>query len=173
MKNFSRFSILAAVLMAFAGSAVAVDFPFEATVDIVAGFEVAETQQLNFGVLAQEDGTVAVAAADGTFSGDNIVFDSANVAQGVFTVTAPRGADIQVACREGVAVPGLALTLFTGSWDGGAEAPAVVATPLTFTTPGGLSTSVLEIGASITVTALTVSLGTAIAIPFIMDVAFQ
>jgi hypothetical protein len=173
MKNFSRFSILAAVLMAFAGSAVAVDFPFNATVDIVTGFEVTETQGLNFGVLAQEDGDVVIAADDGVYSGDPIVFDDTNIAQGVFTVTAPRGADIQVECRAGIAVAGLAIADFTGSWDGGAEADAVVGTPLTYTTPGGSSTSELEIGATLTVTAATVSLGTAVEIPYILDVTFQ
>ena len=60
MKNFSRFSILAAVLLALAGSAGAVDLSTNAQVDIIEGITITQTQALNFGVLVLNNGTVPV-----------------------------------------------------------------------------------------------------------------
>ena len=92
MKNFSRFSILAAVVVFAAGNAGAVDLVTSATVDIVEGITVAQTQALNFGVLVLNNGTVIVSAEDGsTTDASFLISDATNIAQGVFelTVTQP------------------------------------------------------------------------------------
>ena len=116
MKNFSRFSILAAVLMAIAGSAGAVDLVTNAQVDIIEGITIAQTQALNFGVLVLNNGTVIVAAADGsTTDASFLISDATNIAQGVFDVTSTIGSDLSVTATAGSQPAGITLDAFTAS----------------------------------------------------------
>lgn len=171
MKTFSRFSILAVLLVAFAGSAVAVEYNFNALVDIVEGITVTETTPLNFGVLVKNDGEVIVAADGAVTNDDALIIDDTNISQGIFTVDSAPGADLQIACVAGTPVDGLALTDFTASWDGGAEAPAVTGTPALHTIV--LASVSLEIGATLTVTKADVEVADNVQIPYTMEVVFQ
>ena len=172
MKNFSRFSILAVVLLGLAGSAAAVDLVTFAVVDIVEGITVTQTTPLNFGVLVKNDGVVVITAQDGSYTNaDNIVIDGSSIAQGVFVVDSAPGADIEVACSAGAMPPGLALSAFTASWDNGADAVAIVGTPATHTIVG--ASVGLEIGATLTVTGNTVAVANAVQLPYTVAVTFQ
>lgn len=168
MKNFSRFSILAVVLVAFAGSAGAIDLATNALVDIVEGISVAQTQALNFGVLVLNNGTVVVAAADGTYTDAAfLVSDATNIAQGTFDVTSTVGSDLSVTCAAGTQPTGITLDAFTASWDGGVEAAVPVGSTMAATTEE------VEIGASITIDRTQASVGTAVNLPYTVSVTFQ
>ncbi len=168
MKNFSRFSILVLVLMAAAGSALAVDLATNGLVEIVDGIVITEDTPLNFGTLVLNSGSVVVAAADGTVTDtDALVFDNTGISQGVFTVQSVAGADVEVAATPGGGMPsGLTLGSFTWDWEGGA------ATTATHT----LSTNIveLEVGASLTVDAATASVsGGQENLPYTLSITFQ
>ena len=170
MKNFSRFSILALVLMALAGSAGAVDLVTSAQVDIVAGITIAQTQSLNFGVLVLNNGSVVVAAADGaTTDAANLIFDSGNIRQATFDVVSTIGSDLTATCTAGVMPAGLTLDTFTASWAAQAEG----AVPATRTLAA--ATEELEIGATLTIdrTQAVATNGTPVALPYTLSVTFQ
>ncbi len=151
MKNFSRFSILAVVLWALAGTAVALDVPTIAYVTIVEGVECVEDAAMNFGVLAKSDGSVTINPETGAISNPNsIIFDGAAINPGEFTVTSCDGIVVALeVAASGVAVDGLTLGDFTASWDGGAVEDAVPATPSSHTMSG--TTADLIVGATLTV----------------------
>ena len=168
MKNFSRFSILAAVLMAIAGSAGAVDLVTNAQVDIIEGITVAQTAALNFGVLVLNNGTVVVAAADGAATDtDNLISDATNIAQGVFDVTSTVGSDLSVTCTSGSQPAGITLDTFTASWAGGAEAGVPVLATL------AAATEEVEIGASITIDRTVAVAAAGVSLPYTVSVTFQ
>ncbi|HOX26183.1 MAG TPA: DUF4402 domain-containing protein [Candidatus Krumholzibacteria bacterium] len=170
MKNFSRFSILAVVLFAFAGSAGAVDLVTNAQVDIITGITILQTQALNFGVLVLNNGSVTVAAADGsTTDADNLISNATDIAQGVFDVTSTLGADLTVNCTAGVQPTGVTLDAFTADWAAAGEA----AVPLTRTLAA--TTEQLEIGATITIdrTQAEPTEGTPVNLPYTVSVTFQ
>jgi hypothetical protein len=169
MKNFSRFSILAVVLVAFASSAGAVDLVTSAVVDIVEGITIAQTQALNFGVLVLNNGTVVVSAADGTYTDDSfLVSDATDIAQGVFDVTSTVGSGLTVTCTAGSQPAGLTLDTFTADW---ADAGAEGAVPQLRTLAA--ATEQLEIGASISVDRTQAATGTAVSLPYTVSVTFQ
>lgn len=171
MKNFSRFSILAAVLMAIAGSAGAVDLVTNAQVDIIEGITITQTAALNFGVLVLNNGTVVVSAVDGsTTDANNLISDATNIAQGVFDVTSTSGSDISVTCTAGAQPAGITLDSFTADWVGaGAEAAVPVIRTL------AAATEEVEIGASITIdrTTAQATSGTPVNLPYTVSVTFQ
>jgi hypothetical protein len=169
MKNFSRFSILAAVVVFAAGNAGAVDLVTSATVDIIDGITVAQTQALNFGVLVLNNGTVIVSAEDGsTTDASFLISDATNIAQGTFDVTSTVGSTLSVNCTAGSQPTGITLDAFTADW-AGADSEGVV--PQTRTLVA--ATEELEIGASITIDRTQVSTGTAISLPYTVSVTFQ
>lgn len=170
MKNFSRFSILALVLMALASSAGAVDLVTNAQVDIVEGITIAQTGAMNFGVLVLNNGTVVVAAADGsTTDTDNLISDATNIAQGIFDITSTEGADLTVSCAGGTQPNGITLDTFTASWAAQAESGVPVTRTLAATTEE------LEVGASITIdrTTAVATSGTPVDLPYTVSVTFQ
>ena len=172
MKNFSRFSILAAVLMALAGSAGAVDLVTNAQVDIVEGIAIAQTQALNFGVLVLNNGNVVVSSQDGTATdADNLIFDATDIAQAVFDVTSVNGADITATCTAGTQPSGITLDTFMADWD---DAGAEGAVPQTHTV-GATGVAVLEVGATISIdrTQAAVTGGTPVSLPYTVSVTFQ
>jgi hypothetical protein len=171
MKNFSRFSILALVLVALASSAGAVDLVTNAQVDIIEGITIAQTQALNFGVLVLNNGSVVVAAEDGsTTDADNLISDATNIAQGVFDVTSTVGADITVTCTAGTQPAGITLDTFTADWAGAGAEGAV---PQTRTL--AIATEELEVGATITIdrTQAAATSGTPVNLPYTVSVTFQ
>ena len=171
MKNFSRFSILAAVLMAIAGSAGAVELITNAQVDIIEGITIAQTGALNFGVLVLNNGTVVVSAEDGsTTDASNLISDGTNIAQGVFDVTSTSGSDISVTCTSGTQPAGIVLDAFTADWVG-ADTEAAVPVSRTL----AAATEEVEIGASITIdrTTAEATSGTPVNLPYTVSVTFQ
>lgn len=171
MKNFARISMLTVMLLTLAGSAFALTLPTNALVDIVEGIIIAETTPMNFGVLVKNPGAVVIDALGVLDNSDNLVITNTNVSEGVFTVDSAIGAEIEVHCVAGASPPaGLVLSLFTASWEGGAEAPAVLATPATHTMIAAQDD--LGIGATLTVSGAVV-VAAAVNIPYDVVVVFQ
>ena len=169
MKNFSRFSILAVVLFALAGSAIALDVPTTAYVTIVEGVECVEDSPMNFGVLAKSDGAVTINPETGAISNpDFIIFDGAAIAPSEFTVTSCEGIDLTLEIAETGAVAGLTLDTFTASWDGTAVENAVNGDPSVYTMPANVAT--LVVGATLTVDGATVAIAQDVEIEYTLTV---
>ena len=167
MKNFSRFSILAVVLVALASTAGAVDFATNASVDIIDGVTIAQTTAMNFGVLVNNNGTVIVSCVDGTQTdAAHLISDATDISQGIFDVTSTIGSSLTAAVTAGSLPAGITLDTFTFSWageDAAADRTLVAAT------------EELEVGASITLdrTATTATNGTPADLPYTLAVTFQ
>ena len=142
MKNFSRFSILAVALVTLVGSASAVDFNAQAQVEIVEGIDITETAQLNFGILANRDGSVVV-DTDGAYTDANsMMYDNSSVTPANFSVQSSEGANITASASDpGGGPTGLTISAWTFQWDNttaGAGHNIAV----------GATTAILEVGAT-------------------------
>ena len=166
-------TVLASLCLALivALPAGAVDLATNALVDIITGITITQITTLNFGVLVLNNGTVTVAAADGSFvDGSNIVADATDISQGVFSVESNPGVDLTVNCSAGTMPAGVLLGSFTADWaDAGAEAPV----PVPHTTAA--ASEVLEIGASVAIDRTTAipTGGTPATLPYTVSVTFQ
>jgi len=170
MKTFARFSVLVVAVFCMAGSAFAVDLGSTAVVDIVEGIVLAETQQMDFGSLSKNDGTVVV-AADGSYTDANsLMFDDSSVAAGEFTITSVAGAAVTLTVTAGAMPAGLDLNTFTADIAAGTTTGAVGA-GLAHTMAA--DTDVLALGASIDVTGATATVGDDTALPYTVGVVFQ
>lgn len=166
MRN--RIAPLTAALL-FAVPAAAVDLPTEALVTVVEGIDVIETAPLDFGVVARSDGTVTIAAVDGSYADPAfIVYDAASISPGEFTVDSIAGATVDLVCTAGAMPAGLDLGAFTVEWaESGSELPVPDTHVLT------ARDEIMKLGASLTVTAadMPAPLG-AITLPYTISVTF-
>jgi hypothetical protein len=164
MKNFSRFSILAAVLLALAGTVHAAELITSAVVDVVDGVEITETTQMNFGVLANSAGAVVINPLDNTYTDAAfIVWNNTAITRGEFTVESVVGIEVTASVTPGVMPTGLDLATFTFRWDGTTPVSTANYTMETRTVP-------LYIGATLTLDA-TATLATAVDLPYTLEVA--
>ena len=142
-------SLCLVLLLTLATAAGAVDLATNALVEIVEGVAIAQTTALNFGVLARNNGTVTVAAADGAVTdAQNLVVDATSISQGVFMINSQAGADLAVNCTVGAMPAGITLAADDEN---------------------------LEVGATITVDRTTVALtgGTPANLPYTVSVTYQ
>ncbi len=149
----------------------AIDLVTAGRVDIIDGVTINQTASLNFGVLVLNNGTVTIAAADGSYvDGSALVYDNTNISQGMFSVDSNVGVDITVTCIAGTMPAGLLLGSFTADW---ADLGAAAAVPAPRTMAA--ITEVLEIGASLAVDRTTASTtgGTPVDLPYTVSVTFQ
>ena len=139
-----------------AGSAAATDLDTVALVDLVEGITITETAALNFGDVAMNDGTLTI-NTDGTVTDPGFMsFDAALASQGIFNVVAIAGSSYDISLLENVPVVGLTLDNFRINIDGGAdEAGSDTFVGVTLANV----TSVLNVGADLTVDTATASLG--------------
>ncbi|MEZ4389250.1 MAG: hypothetical protein R3D98_17020 [Candidatus Krumholzibacteriia bacterium] len=166
----SCLSCLAMLLLA-AAPVLAIDLVTSARVEIVEGIALSQTTALNFGVLARNNGTVTVAAADGAITDPtNLMVDATNVSQGIFMVNSMTGADLEVDCTGGVMPSGITMGAFTADWANSGTGGAVPVNRTLLT-----DDEVLEIGATITVDRTTVALtgGTPATLPYTVSVTYQ
>jgi hypothetical protein len=164
-------SLCLVLLLTLATAAGAIDLATNALVEIVEGVAIAQTTALNFGVLARNNGTVTVAAADGAVTdAQNLVVDATSISQGVFMINSQAGADLAVNCTVGAMPAGITLAAFTADWaDAGAEGPVPVNRTL------AADDENLEVGATITVDRTTVALtgGVPANLPYTVSVTYQ
>ncbi len=136
--------------------AAAVDLDTLALLDMVEGITVTETSALNFGDVAMSNGTLSVSTAGAVTDPSFLSYDPASVSQGIFTVSAIAGNAYDISLLETVPTAGLILDNFILNIDGGAdEAGSDNFVGVTLVN----ASSVLNIGADLTVDAATASLG--------------
>jgi hypothetical protein len=162
MKRAIRVFALTIVSALFAGNASAVDLATTATVNIVEGITISETQGLNFGTLVLNNGDVVI-AADGTVTDASLLTqDGTSQSQATFDVTSISGVDLDVTLTPGPAASGL--TLSAMSWAVG----AVSTSPFT---SGG--TDVLNVGGTLTVDRSAASVGAGQTVDYTVSVTFN
>jgi len=150
--------------------ALATDLDTTAILDIVEGITVTETSALNFGDVALNTGTMTVGTDGAVTDPDFLSFDAATVSQGVFSINAIAGNAYDIVITENVPAVGLILDNFQINIDGGAdEAGANSFIGVTLSA----ATSTLNLGADITVDALTASLGDGQTIGYQVSVNFN
>jgi hypothetical protein len=164
--------ILLPCVLLLAIPAACVDLDTEALVEIVTGIELTEIDRLNFGVLGLNNGTVVVAATDGSYTdADNIVYDATDIREGEFQVQSIAGTTVELQCTVvGGSLPdGLTLSDFTAEWAGsGVENPVPQDRLL------AAASEILKIGASLTVNRDLASVtGGPIELPYTISVFFQ
>ena len=139
--------------------ASAIDLLTNGVVDIISGITITQTSALNFGVVVLNNGTLTVAAADGsTTDPAHLVYDATNISQGIFQIECHAGVDLTATCTVGAIPAGLTLDAFTVDWaDLGADS------------------EVLEVGADLTVdrTVTATTNGTPADLPYTLVVTYQ
>ena len=119
MKSLVRFSILTMFLFSCIGTAAAFDLDTTADITIVEGVTVTETTALDFGEVADKDGTL-VLNTDGTVTDANLIsVPTGTPVAGVFSVASVAGAAVTAAFTDNSAIAGLAMATMVISQDGG------------------------------------------------------
>ena len=122
MNNLKTVSTLVFII-ACAANVMAFDLATTAAVEVVEGISIAQTTQMNFGQVADHDGTLtlttdaAVAMTDPNF----ISFDPTGYTPGIFTCTSIAGASVNASFTDSDDVAGLNLSAFTVSVNGAAD----------------------------------------------------
>lgn len=122
MSNLKTVSTLVFVIVA-ASSAMAFDLPTTAAVEVVEGITLAQTTEMNFGQVADHDGTITVTtdAAVAMTDPDFLSFDPTGYTPGIFTCTSIAGASVNASFADTDDVAGLNLSAFTVSVNGAAD----------------------------------------------------
>ena len=160
MKRFVSFSAVLGLIFALNGVAHAIDFAHDGKVDVIQALAVAETTELDFGTVSDNDGTITLDLADGITDPSGI-HAGGTVASGVYTITGQSGNVVTVVLTAGAMPAGLDMDNFTTS-----EADLALVT-LT----GG--TLALTIGADLTVTAASAVVGADQVLAFTIGVTYN
>jgi hypothetical protein len=118
MRSLTTFTVISILAMGFAGSALALDDPHDAKVDVFVALTVAETVEMDFGAVIDADGTVTLDLLDTIAADPNNIHQGGTVASGVFTFTgsATQAVDIDLTAAN---ANGLLLSNFTTDLGGG------------------------------------------------------
>ncbi len=161
MKRFVSFSAVLGLIFALNGVAHAVDFGHDGKVDVLEALAVAETTELDFGAVSDNDGTITLDLLN-TISVDANGIAAGGVPQsGVYTVSGASGNVVTVVLTVGAMPPGLLLLNFTTS-----EADLALVT-LT----GG--NAAITIGADLQVTAAAAGVGNDQVLAFTVGVTYN
>ncbi len=160
MKRFVSFSAVLGLIFALNGVAHAIDFAHDGKVDVIQALAVAETTELDFGTVSDNDGTITLDLVDGITDPSGI-HAGGTVASGVYTITGQSGNVVTVVLTAGAMPAGLDMDNFTTS-----EADLALVT-LT----GG--TLALTIGADLTVTAASAAVGADQLLAFTIGVTYN
>ncbi len=156
MKNLKTFSTLVFIVMC-AANVMAFDLVTSAAVEVVEGISMVEVTGMDFGQVADHDGTLtvttdaAVAMTDPNF----ISFDPTGYTPGIFTVTSIIGASVNSSFADTDDVAGLNLSAFAVSVGGAADEADL--TDITMIT----TDDTWNVGATLTVVALDAVVGAA------------
>lgn len=161
MKRFVSFSAVLGLIFALNGVAHAIDFAHDGKVDVIQALAVAETTELDFGTVSDNDGTITLDLADTISVDANGISAGGTIASGVYTITGQSGNVVTVVLTAGAMPAGLALTNFTASEGDLANV----------TLTGG--TLALTIGADLTVTAASAVVGADQVLAFTVGVTYN
>ncbi len=154
MKNLKVLSTLVFVTLC-AANVMAFDLATTAAVEVVEGITLAQTTQMDFGQVADHNGTLtvvtdaAVAMTDPNF----ISFDDTGYTPGIFTCTSIPGASVNCSFVDDDDVAGLNLSAWAVSVNGGADEANLLAITQTN------ADDTWNIGATLTVVALDAIVG--------------
>ncbi len=164
MKRAIRVFALTIVSALFAGNASAVDLATTATVNIVEGITISETQGLNFGTLVLNNGDVVI-DTDGNVTDSNLLTsDGTSQAPATFDVTSISGVDLDVTLTPGTATGGLTLSGMTFAFGTGSDSTNPVSST---------GTDVLTVGGTLTVDRSAASVGAGQTVDYTLSVVFN
>lgn len=119
-----------------------------------------ETQQMNFGRIIKPSinskVTITPDGAIGVDSGNAVLLNGSSVLAGLFSLAAEKNVSINIQATPGTSAPGLVLSNFRTKFNNGAA--VVIDSPVGFTT-SATGTNSLQIGASLNLTASSVTAG--------------
>ena len=161
MKRFVSLSAVLGLIFALNGVAHAIDFAHDGKVDVIEALAVAETTELDFGTVSDNDGTITLDLADTISVDANGISAGGTIASGVYTVSGKDGNVVTVVLTVGAMPPGLLLANFTTS-----EADLA-----NVTLTGG--NAAITIGADLTVTAAAAGLGDDQVLAFTVGVTYN
>ncbi len=161
MKRFISFSAVLGLIFALNGVAHAIDFAHDGKVDVIQALAVAETTELDFGTVSDNDGTITLDLADTISVDANGISAGGSIASGVYTITGQSGNVVTVVLTAGAMPAGLDMDNFTTS-----EADLA-----NVTLTGG--TLALTIGADLTVTAASAVVGADQVLAFTIGVTYN
>ena len=114
MKRFIGFSVALGLVFALNGIANATDFNVDGKVDVITALSVAETAELHFGTVTDNDGTITLNLADTISSDPAGISLGGSVLSGIYTITGEAGYVVSVVLT-GTAASGLTIGTFTTS----------------------------------------------------------
>ncbi len=160
MKHFISFSVALGLIMVLTGVGHAADFAHDGKVDVILALSVAETIELDFGTVSDNDGTITLDTSDTISSDTNGISAGGSIATGVYTISGQSGNIVTVVLTAGSMPAGLAMANFTTS-EADLSAVTLVA-----------GTAAITIGADLTVTAASAATGNDQALNFTVAVTY-
>ena len=161
MKRFVSFAAVLGLIFALNGVAHAVDFAHDGKVDVIEALAVAETTELDFGVVSDNDGTITLDLLDTISVDANGIAAGGSPTSGVYTISGQSGNVVTVVLTLGAMPAGLDMTNFTTS------EPDLALVTLT----GG--SAAITIGADLTVTAASAAVGNDQVLAFTIGVTYN
>ncbi len=161
MKHFIRFSMALGLIMGLTGVGHTADFAHDGKVDVILALSVAETTELDFGTVSDNDGTITLDLTNTIPSDTNGISAGGTIASGVYTISGQSGNIVSVVLTAGSMPAGLAMANFTTS-EADLSAVTLVA-----------GTAAITIGADLTVTAASAATGNDQALNFTISVTYN
>jgi len=161
--KWSAPTFVATALLVLAAPAQAIDLDTNAVVNIVEGIEIVEDQQLNFGTLALNSGTLSISSAGVVSDPNNLTADGTSQREALFTVTSVTGSVLDVTLVPGTPPTGLLLQAMQFDFDGTTVNPHTMAGP----------SATLAVGAEIVIDRTSANTGNGQTLPYTVTVAFN
>ncbi len=161
MKLFSNIGLALVLTFTFSSIALATDFAVDGKVDVVAALAVAETTELDFGKVTDNDGTITLSLVNTITSDTNGIGVGGTIVSGVYTITGGANETVAVVLT-GSSASGLTIGTFTTS-EGDLNTVAL----------GAGGSNALTIGADLTVVAASAAAGDDQSLSFTIGVTYN
>ena len=161
MKLFSNIGLALVLTFTFSSIALATDFAVDGKVDVVAALGVAETTELDFGKVTDNDGTITLSLVNTITSDTNGIGVGGTIVSGVYTITGGANETVAVVLT-GSSASGLTIGTFTTS-EGDLNTVAL----------GAGGSNALTIGADLTVLASAAAAGADQSLSFTIGVTYN
>ena len=162
MSRLTTIALTLCLLAGFSPLAAAFDFNHDGVVDVFAALGVAETTEMDFGTVSNNDGTVTLGTGDSITANPQLIHvTSSTVFTGDYTISGEANATVAVALT-GSATAGLTIDTFTTDQGDLNNVPL-----------GGGGSVVLAIGADLTVDSGTASPGTDLPLNFTLGITYN
>ena len=159
--RITRIALAFLLTVGFVSTASATDFAHDGVVDVYAALAVAETTELDFGIVQDLDGTVTLDVNDAITSDTNSIHVGGTIVSGVYTVTGQINQSVAVSFTGSTAS---GLTIGTFSHDQG---------DINNVALGVGGSAAITIGADLTVNAAAASTGNDQLLAFTVSVTYN